>query len=478
MSASSEAVLQGVPDIRLCSRYVAYIDVVARAGDLVVVVASAFLAYYLRFGTLDVGVGYRAAIVTAVLLTLLIFPASKIYRSWRGAGFATEIRRVWLAWAGVLLGTLLVGWALKATEEYSRIWLAEWFSGAAVLLAIHRSTARALLRLVRTVGIDTRRVLLVGATPAGRRIVEATRANPWMGLNVIGYIATPYDQLTIANLPRLGTLDKLLARGNVAEYDQLWIALPMHAAEDIHRLNQTLNDSAVTVRFVPDLFGYELLNQQASQIAGLPVITLRGSRIVGYARFAKSVEDRVLAALILALVSPLMVLLAVGVKLSSPGPVFFKQRRLGLGGRSVEVWKFRSMSAHTEADGVVTQCTRGDPRTTRFGRFIRRFSLDELPQFLNVVGGTMSIVGPRPHALEHDHHYKALINGYAQRHQVKPGITGWAQVNGLRGETNTVEKMAERVKFDMTYIRNWSLWLDLRIIAKTFVIVFSGKNAY
>lgn len=461
-----------MPDIRLCSRYVAYIDVVARAGDLVVVVASAFLAYYLRFGTLDVGVGYRAAIVTATLLTLLIFPASKIYRSWRGAGFATEIRRVWLAWAGVMLGTLLVGWALKATEEYSRIWLAEWFSGAAVLLAIHRSTARALLRLVRTVGIDTRRVLLVGATPSGNRIVEATRANPWMGLNVIGYIATPYDQLTIANLPSLGTLDKLLARGNVAEYDQLWIALPMHAAEDIHRLNQTLNDSAVTVRFVPDLFGYELLNQQASQIAGLPVITLRGSRIVGYARFAKSVEDRVLAALILALVSPLMVLLAVGVKLSSRGPVFYRQRRVGLDGREFDMLKFRSMPVSVESGGVEWG-NAATKQTTRIGRVMRRTSLDELPQFINVLKGEMSIVGPRPERPMFVQQFRQTIPYYMQKHVVKAGITGLAQIRGFRGDTD----LAKRVECDMAYIRNWSLWLDLSIIAKTVAVVFVGQNA-
>lgn len=478
MNAVSGAARLGVSDIALCSRYVAYINVATRFGDVFIVATSACLAYALRFGEYPADVHYRVVTAIAALLALLDFPLFGVYRSWRGDSLAREIAKVWLAWAVVLLVTLALGWAFKATEDYSRLWLAAWAGGTAILLAIHRTGGRMLLRVIRARGVDTRRVLLVGATHAASRILEATRSHPGMGLHVIGYVATPYDQVVMANLPKLGSLETLLANPDHVACDQLWIALPMQAEHDIRRLNQVLNDSAVTVRFIPDLFGYELLNQQTGQIAGLPVITLRGSRITGYARFAKSVEDRVLAALILVLISPLMVLLAAGVKLSSPGPVLFKQRRLGLGGQAVEVWKFRSMRVHTEERGNITQAKRHDPRTTRFGRFIRRSSLDELPQFINVVAGTMSIVGPRPHAVEHDHLYRALIRGYAQRQQVKPGITGWAQVNGLRGQTDTVDKMADRVRYDMQYISNWSLWLDLRIIARTVLVMFSGKNAY
>lgn len=478
MNATAAAGRLGASDIGLYSRYVAYINAVVRIGDVFIVAASACLAWALRFGTAPVDTGYRVVISIGILLTLLVFPAFKLYGSWRGEKLRTEIAQVWLAWTVVLLVTLAFGWVFKATAEYSRLWFGLWAGSAAALFAVHRAGGRLTLRTVRARGIDTRRVLLVGATQAGAKIVEATRAHPWMGLNVIGYIATPYDQVQMADLPRLGDLSALLAEPERIACDQLWIALPMHAEQDIHRLNQRLNNSAVIVRFVPDLFGYELLNQRTGQIAGLPVITLRGSRVTGYARLAKSIEDRTLAALILVLISPLMVLLAAGVKLSSPGPVLFKQRRLGLGGKAVEVWKFRSMRVHTEAGGTVTQCKQDDPRTTPFGRFIRRFSLDELPQFINVMMGSMSIVGPRPHAIEHDYYYRMLINGYAQRHQVKPGITGWAQVNGLRGETNTLGKMSDRVEYDVDYIRNWSLWFDLRIIARTVVIALLGKNAY
>lgn len=478
MNVTAAAGRVGASDIGLYSRYVAYINMAVRVGDVLIVAASACLAWALRFGTDPVDFRYRVVIGIGILLTLLVFPAFKLYGSWRGEKLTTEIARAWLAWVAVLLTTLAFGWVFKSTAQYSRLWFGLWASGAATLFVIHRVGGRFTLRLIRARGIDTRRILLVGATHAGSRIVEATRANPWMGLHVIGYIATPYDQLGMADLPRLGDLDTLLANHERIACDQLWIALPMAAEQDILRINRQLNNSAITVRFVPDLFGYELLNQRTGQIAGLPVITLRGSRITGYARLAKSIEDRTLAVLILVLISPLMVLLAAGVKLSSPGPVLFKQRRLGIGGKAVEVWKFRSMRVHAEANGVVTQCKHDDPRTTGFGRFIRRFSLDELPQFLNVAMGSMSIVGPRPHAIEHDYFYRSLIHGYAQRQHVKPGITGWAQVNGLRGETNTLGKMSDRVEYDMTYIRNWSLWFDLRIIATTVAIVFLGKNAY
>jgi Undecaprenyl-phosphate glucose phosphotransferase len=299
-----------------------------------------------------------------------------------------------------------------------------------------------------------------------------------MGLDVIGYVATEHDQADMGDLPRLADMESFLATSQAGHCDQLWIALPMRAEDSIRRLVNAVGDAPTTIRLIPDLFGHQLLNQHATELAGIPVITLRSSRITGYARIAKAAEDRLLAALILLLISPLMLLLALGVKLSSPGPVLFRQKRHGLGGREVEVWKFRSMRLHREDDGIVTQATRHDPRVTPFGRFLRACSLDELPQFFNVLQGSMSIVGPRPHAVEHNQYYTTLVQHYMRRHHVKPGITGWAQVNGARGQTDTVEKMAMRVEYDLYYIRNWSIALDLRIIALTAIRGFFNKNAY
>jgi Undecaprenyl-phosphate glucose phosphotransferase len=460
------------------SKYGALLDILLRGGDLATVLVTACAVYWLRFESLHLGAPYLTVVILALLLTQLIFPAFGLYSSWRGQSLTMEIARVWLAWATVTAMLLALSWMLKNTSAYSRLWVAGWFSGGMALFAVSRATTRKLLGTIRARGIDTRRVVLVGATESGRRIVDATRGNPWMGLDVVGYVATEHDQVDMGDLPRLADMESFLATAQAGRCDQLWIALPMRAEDSIRRLVNAVGDAPTTIRLIPDLFGHQLLNQHATELAGIPVITLRSSRITGYARIAKAAEDRLLAGLIVLLISPLLLLLALGVKLSSPGPVLFRQKRHGLGGREVEVWKFRSMRLHREADGTVTQATRHDPRVTPFGRFLRACSLDELPQFFNVLQGSMSIVGPRPHAIEHNQYYTALVQHYMRRHHVKPGITGWAQINGARGETDTVEKMAMRVEYDLYYIRNWSIALDLRIIALTAIRGFFNKNAY
>jgi putative colanic acid biosynthesis UDP-glucose lipid carrier transferase len=259
---------------------------------------------------------------------------------------------------------------------------------------------------------------------------------------------------------------------------QVWIALPMSAQEQISNILKALDHSTADIKFVPDLFGLQLLNHSVDQVAGLPVINLRASPLDGNARLIKAIEDRMLAAMILVLIAPLLTTIAIAVKLSSPGPVLFRQKRHGLDGKIIEVWKFRTMRVHAEEGDRVTQATRHDPRITKLGRILRRTSADELPQFFNVLQGSMSIVGPRPHALAHNHQYKDEVENYMQRHRVKPGITGWAQVNGLRGETDTIAKMAARVEYDLYYMQNWSLMFDLRIVALTVVKGLVGRNAY
>jgi Undecaprenyl-phosphate glucose phosphotransferase len=459
------------------SKYGALLDVLQRLGDVAVVAGSAWVMHWLRLGSWHPNGSYLAGIVIAVLVTLLVFPMAGLYRSWRGERLTVEIGRVWAAWAGVMAVLFVLNWMTKSTETFSRLWFGGWFLGAATLFALNRILVRRLMGSIRAHGIDTRKAILVGSTRAGKQIVEAARNNPWMGIEVVGYIETPDDQVTIEKLPRLGNLEWLLSSIPNA-LDQLWVALPMRAEDTIRKVVAAFNDTTTSIRLVPDLFGYQLLNHHSTDLAGVPVITLSESRVVGHAHLVKAIEDRVLGALILVLISPLMLLIALGIKLTSPGPILFKQMRHGIGGCEVEVWKFRTMRLHEETNGTVTQATRHDPRVTPFGRFLRRTSLDELPQFLNVLQGTMSIVGPRPHAIEHNRHYERLVRHYGLRNHMKPGITGWAQVNGCRGETETVEKMARRVKFDLLYIRNWSIWLDFRIIALTIVRGFLGKNAY
>jgi len=475
--------IPGVPQLKRAeshffSKHAALLDIVLRVSDVVVITALALAVYRIQFGDFELELAYTSGLIRTVLLALVVFPAAGLYRSWRGESSRREIGRLWLAWAGVMMAQLFFAWALKTTEDYSRVAAGTWFVSAGIVLTLDRLVLRQILGHIRARGLDSRRVLLIGGTQAGRRILAATRSSAWMGLDVLGYVSTPYDQVEIAESPELGDLSCLAKV--IEEYgpDQIWIALPMRAEETIQKILQLTLDTPITIRLVPDFFGYELINHHAAALAGVPVITLRSSRVEGHAGLVKAIEDRSIALLLLVLLAPLMGLIALGVKLSSAGPVFFRQKRHGLGGKEFDVLKFRSMRAHSEIAGEVTQAKRGDARVTRFGEFLRSSSLDELPQLINVLRGDMSIVGPRPHAVEHNHQFSEKLRGYMQRHGMKPGMTGLAQIKGFRGETDTLEKMASRVECDISYIKQWSLWLDLKIILFTPYVLLRRSNAY
>ena len=254
----------------------------------------------------------------------------------------------------------------------------------------------------------------------------------------------------------------------------------MEAAKRVHEVFNKLSQRSdlIEIRFIPDIFGFKLLNHDVFEIAGIPIISLTQTPMAGTNRLLKAIEDRVLASLILVVISPLLLFIIVGIKLSSKGPIFFRQKRHGWDGKEIVVCKFRTMVVHKETDNIVTQATKNDPRLTKFGAFLRRTSLDELPQFINVLQGRMSIVRPRPHPLQHNEIYRNKIDSYMLRHHVKPGITGWAQINGWRGETDTLEKMQKRIEYDLFYINNWSLLFDLKIIFLTLFKGMFGKNVY
>jgi putative colanic acid biosysnthesis UDP-glucose lipid carrier transferase len=257
----------------------------------------------------------------------------------------------------------------------------------------------------------------------------------------------------------------------------VYIALSMTEQSRIHYLLDELRDTTVSLYYLPDVFMYDMIQSRFFTTEGIPLISLCESPFIGKKALIKRLSDLILSSLILMAISPLLALIAIGVKLSSPGPIIFKQLRYGLDGQAIEVYKFRSMTVCENNDNIV-QATRNDSRITPFGAFLRKQSLDELPQFINVFQGRMSIVGPRPHAVAHNELYRKQIKGYMIRHKVKPGITGWAQINGYRGETDTIEKMQARIEYDLNYLRNWSLSLDLLIILKTLGVVFKDENAY
>ncbi len=324
-----------------------------------------------------------------------------------------------------------------------------------------------------------RRVAIIGLTPGGLTIEQALmRAHRPQDLEITFYDDRDENRFPYPiRSPMKGKVEPLIQLAKEDGIDEVYIALPMVARDRIRHYLDELSDSTVDTFLVPDLYTYNLSVSQLKEVGGVQTFSIFSSPFDGVGKFTKRVEDIIIGSMIALLISPVLLAVAIGVKLSSPGPVLFKQDRYGLGGKKIKVWKFRSMKV-MENDAVVTQATKNDPRVTKFGAFIRRTSLDELPQFINVLQGSMSIVGPRPHAVAHNEQYRKLVDNYMIRHKIKPGITGWAQINGYRGETETVDKMDKRIRYDIQYMQNWSLWLDIKIIFLTVFKGFVSETAY
>lgn len=410
---------------------------------------------------------YVQIIFIGVLFQFVVFGRFHLYDSGRRLTIFRELRNVLLAWLVTMAGVSVFLFFSKSGQDYSRLWWGLWFaSGLMLLLAMH-TLLRLLLRYLRNHGIGLRSVVLVGYPSLMTTLLKRIEITPGLGLDV----AQLFD-------PNEVEISEVASYVQAEAIDQVWVTLPLKEEALLHEIVDNLALIPVEVKYVPDLFGLRLFSHSLTEISGLPVLNLCSSPLHGVNAVIKAVEDRLLSTFFLLLFSPLMLLIAFAVKVSSPGPVFFCQDRVGIGGRIIKVLKFRSMVVHEELDGAVTQASRADPRITKLGQFLRRTSLDELPQFINVLRGEMSIVGPRPHAIAHNAYYQNLVDGYMDRHRVKPGITGWAQVNGYRGETNTLEKMQLRVEYDLYYIENWSFWFDLKIILLTAFKGLIHKNAH
>jgi putative colanic acid biosynthesis UDP-glucose lipid carrier transferase len=347
----------------------------------------------------------------------------------------------------------------------------------AALLASHILVRRATGR--PDAGKVVRSVVVVGANEVGAKFAAICEQHPNLFMQMHGY----FDDRTGVRHPPglrhpvLGKMDALGQYVRANNIKLIFISQPISAQPRIRRLIDELQDTTASVYFLPDVYIFDLMQARFDNVGGMPVIAIRESPFMGLNSMVKRASDIVLGSIILVLLAPLMLTVALAVKWTSPGPVIFRQRRYGLYGEEIMVYKFRSMWT-VEDDGKVVQASRGDGRVTPVGRFLRRTSLDELPQFVNVLQGSMSIVGPRPHAVAHNEQYRKVIKGYMLRHKVRPGITGWAQVNGLRGETATLDRMEARIQYDLDYLRNWSVWLDLWIILKTVRVILTRENAF
>lgn len=407
---------------------------------------------------------YRILAIVALLLSVPVYSLLRVYYKQHGCLIGTA--RLYAAWS-LLLGILTVlAFATKTSELYSREVIISW---ALLGFIVQAGTFLPLHMLARRYHQELqaqRTSLIIGTGELAQNLADKLvrgRNEPMLGL----VSADDQPQANNGLYPIIGNLAHLRELIATHKIRCLYLALPLDAAQQIESLYIDLLDANVDVIWMPDLNSLMLLNHSVSEIGGMPAIHLNESPLTAYptAAVSKAIMDRTLALLGILVLAPLLIGIAIAVKLSSPGPVLFKQLRHGWNGQLIKVWKFRSMRLH--ADAEVKQATRNDERITRIGRFIRRTSIDELPQLFNVLRGDMSLVGPRPHAVAHNNYYTGKIVAYMARHRIKPGITGLAQISGLRGETDTLDKMERRVEYDIAYINNWSLWLDIKILIKT-----------
>ena len=438
--------------------------------DAGAVLLSGFLAHCIRFGTLAVHDRFLLAMMIMAIFVVMANFIAGAYVRWRTTRLSNILFRLVVVWGIVALMATSIIYLAEASVRYSRLWLGMTLLFSLGLAAGFRVLVMLLLKSARLSGKNLRGVFLVGPAPNLLKVARSMRKTPGEGFAISGV-------QRLKEAPDSAFLSCLARRVQDSGAREVWLCLPLEMGGAVREIMHALRHQTAEVRFIPEFQDMRLLNHRISEVAGHFALDLSVTSMGETSRFLKRVEDLVLGSLFLLLSLPVCAIIAVLLKTQSPGPVLFKQYRMGSNGRRFKVYKFRSMEVHTEADGVVTQARQGDPRVTRFGAFLRRTSLDELPQFYNVLQGRMSIVGPRPHALAHNEYYKDVVESYMKRHKVKPGITGWAQVNGLRGGTEDVEKMRLRVEHDLWYIDNWSLWLDLRIIALTVVRGFCDPNA-
>jgi putative colanic acid biosysnthesis UDP-glucose lipid carrier transferase len=412
-------------------------------------------------------------------LAFLLFPQLELYGSWRGRSMPDMFVRIGASWALVLLIGLFFSFLIHHVGHVSRLWMFYWYASGVTLLVAYRSAVYLGLRFLRAKGLNNKRVVIVGYGSTGQEMHKRALHQDWSGYDVMAVHAAPEDagKIVDPSIVRIRDMQEIPEYVVANHIHEIWITLPLMASPKLQELQYLLRNTLVDIRWVPDILGLQMLSNKMGNFLGLPVVDLNQPISSGLNGIIKDIFDRAFAIVVLILLLPLFATLAVLIKRSSPGPVFFRQPRLGLNGRKFNVYKFRTMKVHQEQNGV-TQATKNDSRLTSIGGFLRRTSLDELPQFINVLLGDMSVVGPRPHALQHNEMYKDLLEMYMLRHRVKPGITGWAQIHGHRGETDTVDKMATRVQFDLHYIQHWSLWMDIRIIVWTAFKGWTGKNAY
>jgi len=419
-----------------------------------------------------------------VLMVLAFFISSSVYqhvdpyRTWRSGRILAYSRDIIMGWVITALILVFLGNVSGLAYHYEESVVLSWFFATPFALLFSHLAARK-VSVDPAKASEERSVLIVGANDVGAKFARTIERYPNLFLRVRGFFDDRGQERMSGELnhPVLGKMNDVAAYVRENNIKMIFISQPISAQPRIRKLLDDLQDTTASVYFLPDIYVFDLMQARFDNVGGMPVVAICETPFMGFNSWLKRASDIVLSSLILLMLLPVMLVIGLAVLASSPGPVIFRQRRYGLYGEQIIVYKFRSMRV-TEDGANVVQAKANDSRVTKVGAFLRRTSLDELPQFINVLQGRMSIVGPRPHAVAHNEQYRKLIKGYMLRHKAKPGITGWAQVNGLRGETETLDKMEARIRYDLDYLRNWSLWLDLWIILRTVKVVMGHQNAH
>jgi len=409
---------------------------------------------------------YLTLILLGFIFSAWWFPKFRVYQSWREANLTVEVSALFFGWSCSLLGILAFIFFTKTATEFSRHWFILWYISTFFILFLTRLILRWSLHKLRSKGYNLRHIVIVGSGNLSQEVSRKIQSAPWMGLKIRGYFFDIPMQNSMT-LPCLGELKDIISYVEENNIDQVWITLPLQEIAQIESLCHQLHSVLVEVKLVPNIASLRLLTRATIDVNGMSIINLSPPHLSSTAQLIKWLEDKVLALFILLLISPLLLCIALVIKLTSSGPVLYKQERIGSDGKSFKMLKFRSMPINSDKDKVWGHSN--DKKKTSVGAFLRKTSLDELPQFINVLKGDMSIVGPRPERTIFVDQFKHEIDSYMQKHVVQAGITGWAQVNGWRGDTC----LKTRLDYDLYYIENWSLWFDLKIIWMT---LYKGLN--
>ena len=438
----------------------------SRLLDVLVFLAACITAYFFVFGPAQLRPDYQVAVTLSAIVFLSIFQLAGLYRTWRGEELVAELASLFIAWNTVFAIMVFLAALTKTTADFSRAWLLMWYAGGFTLLFLQRLALRRFLKTMRSRGFNLRHIIIIGSYELGEQVLRRLADAVDSGFSISAYFTDDPREPTI-RVPVMGKVADVPAFLRDNQIDQVWLAMSLKEADAIEQILSQLKDCTSDIRLIPDLFGFRLINHSISSIAGMPVINLSVTPMDGLNRWLKAFEDKSLALFILGAASPLLLLIGILVKATSHGPVFYAQERLSWNGKRFQMYKFRTMPVDIEDSTGPVWASGSEQRATTVGAWLRRTSLDELPQFWNVLKGDMSIVGPRPERPVFVEKFRDEIPGYMQKHMVKGGITGWAQINGWRGDTD----LKQRIEHDLYYIDNWSLWLDLKII---FLTIFKG----